>query len=190
MTRPVRKILLPTILLFIAVASVQAQSSPTLSWSEDPASIVTGYIVTIDGVSTDHGLSPLAPNGTCGCAVVLPFSGGRHVITVSAYNSSGQTASAPLTIGPAANAGGPYTGQSGAPIAVTASGSNAPTGSLVSYVWQWGDGSSNTTVSSPQASHTYAASGTFTITLTVTDNAGATSQATTTAAVTTRHGRR
>ena len=164
MTRSVHKILLPTILLFTAGAFVQAQSGPTLSWSEDPASMVTGYIVTIDGVSTDHGLSPLAPNGTCGCAIVLPFSGGRHVITVSAYDSAGKTTSAPLTVGPIANPGGPYTGQAGAPIVVNGSGSIAPTGSLVNYLWQWGDGSITTTAPSPQASHTYAASGTFTIT--------------------------
>ena len=116
--------LLPMILLLATAGSVYAQSGPTLWWDESSASVVSGYAVTIDGVRTDYGLSPLAPNGTCGCAIVLPFSGGRHVITVSVYNSSGETTSAPLTVGPMANAGGPYTGQSGTPIAVNASGSN------------------------------------------------------------------
>jgi hypothetical protein len=188
MTKPVSNLLLLAILVFSAGEVVRAQSSPTLFWDEDPASVVTGYSITIDGVRTDLGLAPLAPNGTCGCGFVLPFSGGQHVITVGAYNSSGETTSAPLTVGPVANAGGPYSGQSGTSIGVNAGGSTAPTGSLVSYLWHWGDGSSDTTVSSPQASHTYAASGTFAITLTVTDNAGATSQATSTVIVTTGGG--
>jgi PKD repeat protein len=183
MTIPVRNVLLTTILVLATGGFLDAQSAPTLDWTENSGSIVTGYAVTIDGVRVDERLTPLGPGGACGCSIVLPFSGGRHVIIVSAYNSSGETASAPLTVGPIANAGGPYSVQSGTPLAVNASGSTAPTGSLVSYSWHWGDGSSDTTASSPQASHTYAASGTFTITLTVTDNAGATSQATTTATV-------
>src|SRR5580700_9538328 len=154
MTKSACDSLLPMILLLATTGSAYAQSSPTLGWDESSATTVSGYAVTIDGVRTDHGLSPLAPNGTCGCAIVLPFSGGVHVITVGAYNSSGETTSAPLTVGPVANAGGPYTGQSGAPIAVNGSGSIAPTGSLVSFLWQWGDGSISTTGPSPQASHT------------------------------------
>jgi PKD repeat protein len=183
MTTAVREVLLPTILVLATGGFLHAQSAPTLDWTENSGSIVTGYAVTIDGVRVDYGLTPLSAGGACGCSIVLPFSGGNHVIIVSAYNSSGETASAPLTIGPTANAGGPYSGQSGTALAVNASGSSAPTGSLVSYDWHWGDGSSDTQSSSPQASHTYTASGTFTITLTVTDNAGATSQATTTATV-------
>jgi hypothetical protein len=182
MTRLLRHTSLLTSLLLAAGAVTHAQSGPTLWWTEDSGSIVSGYAVTIDGVRTDIGLSPLDPSGACGCGFVLPFFGGSHVVIVSAYNSAGETASAPLTVAPSANAGGPYTGQSGTPIAVDASGSTAPTGSLVSYLWQWGDGSSDT-VPVPQASHAYAASGNFTITLTVTDNVGATSQATSTAAV-------
>jgi hypothetical protein len=182
MTRLLRHAWPPTLLLLGIGAVPHAQSGQTLWWTEDPGSIVSGYAVTIDGVRTDIGLSPLDPSGACGCGFVLPFSGGSHVVIVSAYNSAGETASAPLTVAPSANAGGPYTGQSGTPIAVDGSGSTAPTGSLVSYLWQWGDGSSDT-VPSPQASHAYAASGNFTITLTVTDNAGATSQATSAAAV-------
>ena len=51
------------------------------------------------------------------------------------------------------------------------SGSTDSDGSIVSYAWNFGDGGTATVVA---PSHTYAASGTYPVTLTVTDNGGAT----------------
>ncbi len=64
-----------------------------------------------------------------------------------------------------------------APIAVAFNGtaSNDPDGSIASYAWNFGDGAS---ASGPTTSHTYAAVGTYTARLTVTDNRGATGTAT------------
>jgi PKD repeat protein len=53
-------------------------------------------------------------------------------------------------------------------------GSTDPDGTIVSRMWDYGDGSSLSDI----ASHTYAAEGTYSITLTVTDNAGARDAAT------------
>ena len=62
---------------------------------------------------------------------------------------------------------------------VDASGSSDLDGTLASYAWNFGDGSTGTGAT---AQRTYAAAGTYTVTLTVTDNQGAT--ATTTRQVT------
>jgi PKD repeat protein len=175
------------LLFFIALAfstiRPHAQSSPQLAWDEDAASIVTGFAVIIDGVRTDYGLSPQRSDGTCNCSVPLPFSSGRHTIVVSAYNSDGEAASDPLTVGPTAQAGGPYSGQQAMPVSVTAAGSTDVTGTITSYVWNWGDGTQDDTSANDTASHIYQSGGIFTITLTVTDDFAAIDTDTTTAAI-------
>ncbi|MEU0096598.1 PKD domain-containing protein [Kribbella sp. NPDC006257] len=52
----------------------------------------------------------------------------------------------------------------------SSAGSTDPDGSITSYAWTFGDGGTATGAS---PSHTYAAAGTYSVTLTVTDNAGA-----------------
>jgi PKD repeat protein len=66
-----------------------------------------------------------------------------------------------------------------APLAVTfsAAGSSDPDGTIASYAWTFGDGGS---ASGASAAHTYAAAGTYTAKLTVTDNGGATASQTVT----------
>jgi hypothetical protein len=171
-------------ILLCVLTSVQrnALAQTSLAWDEDLSSPVDGFIVSIDGVGIDYGLSPLSPNLTCGCMIALPFSGGSHTLQVIAYNATGQAPSSILTIAPVATAGGPYTGTVNAPLTVDASGSQNPTGTITTYAWNWGDGTGATT-SAATTTHTYAVSGTFPITLTVTDNGGATATATTTAGI-------
>jgi PKD repeat protein len=70
---------------------------------------------------------------------------------------------------PVANPGGPYTGNEGEPIAFDASASSPgnPDRSIVSYEWNFGDGTTSTGV---YPSYAYADNGSYTATLTVTDN--------------------
>jgi PKD repeat protein len=76
-----------------------------------------------------------------------------------------------------ANAGGPYIGNEGSPIAMSAAASSDPEGGALTYRWSFGDG---TTATGATVAKTYAQSYRYTVTLTVTDNAGAISTASTT----------
>ena len=81
---------------------------------------------------------------------------------------------------PVSNPKDSYTGSTGQPVSFDGSGSSDPDGTLVTYDWDFGDGSSGTGVS---PSHAYQAAGTYTVTLIVTDDGGLTDTATTTAVV-------
>ena len=70
---------------------------------------------------------------------------------------------------PVADAGGPYTGLVGVAVTFDGSGSYDPDGGIVSYQWNFGDG---TTGSGEIVSHIYNSWGVFTVTLTVTDDFG------------------
>ena len=61
--------------------------------------------------------------------------------------------------------------------AVNSTGTADTDGGIRGYSWNWGDGTANSTGATPSA-HVYAAAGTYTITLTVTDNWGRTSSTT------------
>lgn len=121
--------------------------------------------------------SPYVGAGTDGLSL------GADVATLSRVQ---QGTSAPVPSGgnapPTARAGGPYSGTTGTAITVNGSQSTDSDGSVASYKWYWGDGTA--AGKGATASHTYTKAGTFTVTLIVTDNRGATGKATTTATVT------
>ena len=73
---------------------------------------------------------------------------------------------------PTAKANGPYSGTPGAAIAFSSAGSTDPDGTISAYAWTFGDGSTSTAAN---PSHAYTAAGSYTVTLKVTDNAGAAS---------------
>jgi PKD repeat protein len=70
---------------------------------------------------------------------------------------------------------------SGASCTLNASASSDPDGTIASYAWDYGDGSTGAGVTS---SHAYVATGTYTVTLTVTDDRGATASTTRSVSVT------
>jgi YVTN family beta-propeller protein len=101
--------------------------------------------------------------------------------TLTPISTATNTAGTPITVG--TNPGDPaivpdqgpsaaFTATpSGGSVSFNASGSADPDGSVASYSWSFGDGTSATT-SAPTISHTYAPGGSYTATLTVTDNEG------------------
>ena len=70
---------------------------------------------------------------------------------------------------PIINSGGPYIGVIGEEITFDASECYDLDGSISSYLWDFGDGTTGGNVST---SHTYLAKGNYTVTLTITDNDG------------------
>ncbi|HYQ71461.1 MAG TPA: PKD domain-containing protein, partial [Gammaproteobacteria bacterium] len=71
---------------------------------------------------------------------------------------------------PTADANGPYTGTTGVGVNFSSTGSSDPDGNITSYAWSFGDGGTSTQAN---PGHTYTSAGDFNVTLTVTDNDGA-----------------
>jgi serine protease len=70
----------------------------------------------------------------------------------------------------------PETGEAPLTVSFNASGSSDPDGTIASYNWDFGDGATSTNAT---RNHSYSEAGTYLVKLTVTDNDGATAEATT-----------
>ncbi|HKQ53664.1 MAG TPA: LamG-like jellyroll fold domain-containing protein [Pyrinomonadaceae bacterium] len=81
---------------------------------------------------------------------------------------------------PVAQHGGPYSRTAGVNVQFNGGSSSDPDGQIVSYSWNFGDGTFGTGVN---PTHAYAGAGTYTVTLTVVDSAGDTATAQTTATI-------
>jgi hypothetical protein len=81
---------------------------------------------------------------------------------------------------PIAIAGGPYNGPKDVPILFDGSKSSDPDGGIVSFEWDFGDGTTSREV---KPAHRYSQAGTYGVTLKVTDNHGVTSSSSTAATI-------
>jgi len=148
------------------------------SGSLDPDGSIVSYAWDFGDGTAGTGVSPSHTYATAGTYNVS--------LTVTDNDGATDTATAVADIGsapvvpPSADPNGPYTGTAGIAVTFDGSGSLDPDGSIVSYAWDFGDGTTGTGVS---PSHTYAAAGTYDVSLTVTDDSGATNTNTTTATI-------
>jgi len=142
--------------LYDGAGNLITSANPTTLGATLTANVAAGsYYLTIEGVG----------------------SGDPLTTGYSDYASLGQytmTGSVPNPIGikpPVAEAeANPGSGFAPLDVAFSSAGSNDPDGSIVSYDWNFGDGSAH--ASDPNPAHTYAAPGNYVCTLVVTDNNG------------------
>lgn len=101
---------------------------------------------------------------------------GYRVQACNASGCSAFTAVATATTGaqpPVAEAGGPYSGVVGGSVTLDGSGSSDPDGTIVGYQWVIADEGEPTVLAGVKPTYTCTAAGSFAVTLTVTDNGGA-----------------
>lgn len=173
---------------------------PPTADANGPYSGTVGVAVTFDGsASTDPDGSIVSYDWDFGDGTSAVDAGATptHIYNVdSTFNvaltvtdnagaTGVDTTTATIGLGnqpPVADANGPYTGTTGLPVTFDGSASIDPDGSIVSYDWDFGDGTIVPNAGAAPA-HTYDAEGTFNVTLTVTDDAGASDSALSTATI-------
>jgi PKD repeat protein/alpha-tubulin suppressor-like RCC1 family protein len=141
------------------------------------------------------GTVTVAPVGTCSstqapCSFPMQVGTVQEIVATPAVHSvfqswtgacAGQGPTCTLTITnststeavfipsnepPVASAGGPYSGVRNQAVAFSGAGSSDPENDTITYAWSFGDGAVGTGVA---PTHTYATTGTFTVSLTVND---------------------
>jgi len=169
-------------------ASVVPENWIQLNWQNN-ATDADGYIVSVRDPWSGLwiALARVAPNVQSYLDSVSP--GMSYKYKIRAYNSTGKSAPSnvvtvtPGNQPPVANAGAAQFTQTLNPLFFDGSGSYDPDGSIAWYFWNFGDGS---TASSVTASHAFATPGNWPVTLTVTDNLGAQTRSTIIVAVANR----
>jgi PKD repeat protein len=119
----------------------------------------TLQLATVNG-DQEQGATTIAGTITAGATKRFEVArSGAGVLTVSAV----------AAFGPRARAGNDGSGYAGIPVSFDGRGSNQPDGAITGFQWSFGDGANAT---GAQATHAYAAPGTYVATLTVTNANG------------------
>src|SRR6267378_1207092 len=177
----------PSTWLAIAVALNPTASSPPPNQPPTAAftSSCTGLACSFTSTSSDPDGSIASYSWTFGDGATATLqnpsntyaTGGTYTVTLTVTDNLGATnsASKSVTVGPVNQPPVAAFTQNCSGLACSfTSTSSDPDGSIASYSWTFGDGAT-ATLQNP--SNTYATGGTYTVTLTVTDNLGATNSA-------------
>jgi subtilase family serine protease len=120
-----------------------------------------------------------------GASGTTPLKNGYQCVARPGYDGptgvgTPKGVSAFTAMAPTAAFSAPPTVTHGVNATFHASGSTDPFpgGTIVKYVWKWGDGTTSTTTTVPSATHKYATAGSKSVKLTVTDNYGRSDTAT------------
>jgi len=172
---------------------MQPLNQPPIADAGGPYSGVVNFQITfdgsessdIDGTITSYSWDFGEEYGHTGQGLSVSHtytSIGTYTVTLTVTDNDGATDNNTTTVTvslnnpPTADAGGPYSGVVNFQITFDGSGSNDSDGSITLYEWDFGDNNSGTNMST---THVYTAIGTYNVTLTVTDNNGATAENTT-----------
>ena len=152
---------------------------------------LTGVVLSFSGSGSTDAEGPIASyawtfgDGTSGSGAAVSktyAAAGTFTVTLTVTDSGGLTNSSTRAVtitvpntAPVAVIGGATGGLTGASLSFSGSGSTDAEGPIASYAWTFGDGTSG---SGATVNKTYAAAGTFTVTLTVTDSGGLTNSST------------
>jgi len=169
---------------------------PVASFTENATTVLTGEAIRFDASSSYDPDGSIASyswsfgDGTNGMGVTATHSyadDGTYTVTLTVTDDDGSKSSANATKTvlnrfPVASftesAEAVYTGEV---ILFNASSSSDPDGTIIKYFWDFGDGTNATGITT---THSYSAAGNYTVTLTVTDDDGATNSANATKFVT------
>jgi PKD repeat protein len=141
--------------LYDASGALLTSANPTGLSSTLSATVNAGtYYVAVDGVGTGNATTGYSDYGSLGAyalsGTLIPS--GNQPPVVSLTSSTPTSGTVPLTVN------------------FSTSGSYDPDGSIVSYDWNFGDGTPNSTLANP--SHVYTTAGTFFPSVIVFDNGG------------------
>ncbi|MCG2620554.1 PKD domain-containing protein [Arthrobacter sp. I2-34] len=159
----------------VTVANAVPAAAFSFSTDELQATFDAGASADADGSIADYAWD--FGDGSNGSGRTVSHRYGKAgtyeaVLTVTDALGAKSTLAQSVTVSGPAGPGAVFSKEvTGRSIRLDASGSSSPTGTVTGYAWDFGDGR---TAEGRTASHTFAADGTYTVTLVVTDSNGGT----------------